>query len=74
VKPDEAFEHVWADEAAQAEMLRQQKQAWEELKEKDERFVEHVRTRWEPSDKTKYGLEKRTAVRDPNEVTSLAGL
>ena len=72
--PEEAFQQVWVDDAARAEMLREQKKAWEELKEKDERFREHVKTRWEPKDKREYDLDKVTIVRDPNQVTSLAGL
>jgi large subunit ribosomal protein L28 len=73
-KPEAAFEKVWADENARAEMLREQKKAWEALKEKDERFREHVKTRWEPKDKRGYGLDQHTIVRDPSQVASLASL
>lgn len=74
LKPEEAFERVWEDENARAEMLREQKKAWEALKEKDERFRQHVKTRWEPKDKRAYGLDRVTIVRDPNQVTSLANV
>jgi large subunit ribosomal protein L28 len=74
LKPEEAFEQVWEDGDARAEMLREQKKAWEALKEKDERFREHVKTRWEPKDKREYNLDRATIVRDPNQVTSLASL
>ena len=33
LKPEEAFERVWEDENARAEMLREQKKAWEQLAE-----------------------------------------
>ena len=54
--------------------MREQKKAWEELKEKDERFRQHVKTRWEPKDGRKYDLDQVVIVRDPNQVNSLAGL
>ena len=73
-QPIEAFERLWEDDAVKADMLREQKKAWEELKEKDERFREHVRTRWEPKDKRTYGLDKHVIVRDPSQATSLADL
>ena len=73
-KPETAFEKVWADENARAEILRGQKKAWEALKEKDERFRRHVRTKWEPTDKRGYNLDRHTVVRDPSQVTCLASL
>jgi large subunit ribosomal protein L28 len=74
LQPEKVFEQIWEDENARAEMLREQKKAWEALKEKDERFREHVKTTWEPKDKRGYGLDRRTIVRDPDQVTSLASL
>ena len=73
-KPGQTFEQLWAHDAARTEMLREQKKAWEELKEKDERFRQHVKTRWEPKDGRKYDLDQAVIVRDPNQVNSLAGL
>jgi large subunit ribosomal protein L28 len=74
LKPEEEFEQVWEDGDARAEMLREQKKAWEALKEKDERFRQHVKTRWEPKDGREYNLDRVRIVPDPDKVTSLAGL
>jgi large subunit ribosomal protein L28 len=73
-KPGQTFEQLWSNDAARTEMLREQKKAWEELKEKDEKFRQHVKTRWEPKDGRKYDLDQAVIVRDPNQVNSLAGL
>jgi len=68
------FDQAWEDEALRTEMLREQKEAWEALKEKDERFMAHVKTRWEPKDKKEYTKEMGPIVRDPNLVASLASV
>jgi len=74
MEPLAPFEKAWEDEALKAEMLREQKEAWEALKEKDERFMQHVKTRWEPKDKREWTekLEHQPIVRDPNLVASFS--
>ena len=64
------FEKIWEDDDARNELLREQKEAWEDLRKKDDRFRQHVKTRWEKADKNEYILEP--AVRDPNAVRLLA--
>ena len=71
---EEEFEQVWKNDDTRTELLREQKKAWEDLREKDERFREHVKTRWEPKDKKTYSLDKHTAVPDPNLVAMFADL
>ena len=64
------FEKIWEDDDARNELLREQKEAWEELRKKDDRFRQHVKTRWEKADKNEYDLEP--VVRDPNTFRLLA--
>ena len=52
--PNADFDEIWNDDEARAEMLEEQKQVWEELRQRDERFQRHVKTRWEPKDKKDY--------------------
>jgi len=68
------FEQAWEDKNVQAEMLREQKEAWEALKEKEERFLAHVKTKWEPRDKREYTKDLDAIVKDPNTVLSLSSL
>ncbi len=68
------FEEAWENDDLKAEMLREQKEAWEALKEKDERFMQHVKTRWEPKDKKEWTekLEHQPIIRDPKLVASFS--
>lgn len=68
------FEQAWEDQSVRDEMLREQKEAWEALKEKEERFVAHVKTKWEPRDKREYTKDLDAIVKDPNSVLSLSSL
>ena len=42
----ESFDEAYRRE--QDELLEEKKKQWQALREKDERFVEHVRSKWEP--------------------------
>lgn len=74
------FEEVWSDETLRAEMLREQKEAWETLKEKDDKFMEHVKTTWLPKDDDKnaerstLGKKLHPIIRDPNLLPTFAKL
>jgi large subunit ribosomal protein L28 len=49
------FEEAWEnDEELRMEVQKEQEKQWHELREKEKRFRNHVRTRWEPKDKKKY--------------------
>lgn len=51
----ESFEQAWEnDEELRNQVREEQEKQWQELREKDERFRQHVKSRWESKDKTKY--------------------
>lgn len=51
----ESFEEVWSgDEELRAEIQNEQEKQWQKLREKDDKFRQHVKSRFEPKDKTEY--------------------
>ncbi len=51
----ETFEEAWkSDEKLRDEVQKEQETRWQELREKDERFRKHVKSRWAPKDKKNY--------------------
>ena len=48
---EETFEEVWNDEMRRQELVKLQDEAWEKLRDKDERYAEHVRSQWDTADK-----------------------
>ena len=50
----ETFQEAWRRTSFRHEFMRSQTQAWAALRERDEKFKKHVKTKWEPADKTDY--------------------
>jgi large subunit ribosomal protein L28 len=49
------FEKAWEKDPELREVVqKEQEKQWQEMREKEKRFREHVHSRWEPKDKTKY--------------------
>lgn len=57
--PTETFEQAWESDAnLRAEVEEEQAKRWQELRDKDLRFRQHVISRWVPKDKTKYPMSE----------------
>jgi large subunit ribosomal protein L28 len=57
--PLETFDEAWErDEELRKEVQQEQEKQWLGLKEKDERFQRHVKSRWQSSDKKSYSPAK----------------
>lgn len=51
----ESFDDIWnRDEELRVEVQKEQEKQWQELREKDERFRQHVKSRWETKDGREY--------------------